>query len=354
MYRILIVDDEPLVRRGIKKSVNWNELGIEMVAEAANGVEALAQVIEDIPDIILLDINMPKMDGLEFASIVKKQYPKTKIVIITGYHDFEYARSALRLGVDDYIVKPITKEDVSKIIRTQLEKIEAAQESADDRSEISDRRKKRDIINAVLKKEPRAVSDLPIFCSMQNWAENQQVTLVFMRDYLSRCEIWSDGQTDELAAFAILNIAGELLETGKNGFAFETYKNEMALLLSCLPRQTGAVLEEISDSLLDFLEIPVDFAVSRPCLLKDLPIAAEQVRESLNCAFVMSDQNIIYYDDVVKKRKDKSFFYPEEMEMQLLDQMFAGDLCQNLRLIDDFFARLEHAAPDVQQCKNNL
>ena len=99
MYRILIVDDEALVRRGIKKSINWNELDIEMVAEAENGVEALEQVLENVPDIILLDICMPKMDGLEFASIIKQKYPQIRIVIITGFDDFEYARSALRAAI---------------------------------------------------------------------------------------------------------------------------------------------------------------------------------------------------------------------------------------------------------------
>ena len=123
MYRILIVDDEALVRRGIKKSINWNELDIEMVAEAENGVEALEQVLENVPDIILLDICMPKMDGLEFASIVKQKYPQMRIVIITGFDDFEYARSALRAGVDDYILKPITREMVEDVVKKQIEKI---------------------------------------------------------------------------------------------------------------------------------------------------------------------------------------------------------------------------------------
>lgn len=103
MYRILIVDDEPLVRRGIKNSVNWNEFDIEMVAEAENGLEALEQVFENPPDIILLDVCMSKMNGLEFADIIKRRYPSIRIVIITGFDNFEYIQHALRTGVNDYI-----------------------------------------------------------------------------------------------------------------------------------------------------------------------------------------------------------------------------------------------------------
>ena len=75
MFKALIVDDERIVRSGIRNSINWNEYGIEMIAEAENGVGALDQVMADRPDLILLDICMPRMDGLEFAGIVKKKFP---------------------------------------------------------------------------------------------------------------------------------------------------------------------------------------------------------------------------------------------------------------------------------------
>ena len=353
MYRLLIVDDEAIVRRGIKKSVNWNELGIEMVAEAADGVEALSQVIENVPDIVLLDINMPKMDGLEFASIIKKQYPKIKVVIITGYHEFEYARSALRSGVDDYILKPITKEDVCAIIRAQLEKIEAERADQSAKYSIDEQSAKHNMLNAILKKNQGARSDIERFCELQKWDAEQRISFVLMRNYLSDCEIWNDGQTDSLAEFAILNIAGEVLEMRECGLAFQTYKNELALLLSCPQPDITGLLNEIYGNLLDFLEIPVDFAISDLGNLKELPSLAEQAREALNCAFVLSHQNIIFFGEI-KKKQDKSFAYPEQIEMELLEKMFTCDIEESLQLIDGFFAQLAQATPDVDKCKNML
>ncbi|MEG1157744.1 MAG: response regulator, partial [Christensenellaceae bacterium] len=189
MYRILIVDDEPIVRRGIKKSVNWNELDIEMVAEAENGVEALEQVISNQPDIILLDICMPRMDGLEFASIVKKKYPQIRIVIITGFHDFEYARTALRMGIDDYILKPITKEDVVRIIKEQLEKIE---KNAPIQNLGNDNKIKADILNGLLKKEVRAEAKIPKLCAAMGIGAEHPVTFVVMSDYIMGCALWEE------------------------------------------------------------------------------------------------------------------------------------------------------------------
>ncbi len=116
MYTLLIVDDEPLMRRGIKSLVNLSDLGIDVVLEASNGEEALACVDAVEPDFALLDINMPKMDGLTCAKALKARYPEVSIAMITGYDYFEYVRSALRAGVDDYLLKPITKKEVEALL----------------------------------------------------------------------------------------------------------------------------------------------------------------------------------------------------------------------------------------------
>ncbi|MEF9988649.1 MAG: response regulator, partial [Christensenella sp.] len=261
MYRILIVDDEALVRRGIKRSINWNELDIEMVAEAENGVEALEQVLENEPDIILLDICMPKMDGLEFASIVKQKYPHIKIIIITGFDDFEYARTALRAGVDDYILKPITKEMVEKVVRCQLEKLK--EEDIKNMPTSADEEKSMTmLLNSVLRGETRSMQEIPTFCNYAK-IKNENIWFVIIKDYLSGCKIWADGAADNLAEFAILNIAGELLRNTNSGLAFETYKNGLAMVISCPSRKLlEEKLVDICNNILDFVEIPVDFAVS--------------------------------------------------------------------------------------------
>lgn len=116
MYTLLIVDDEPLMRRGIKSLANLDALGINHILEAENGEEALRICENTEPDIALLDINMPKMDGLTCAKLLKEQYPRMSIAMITGYDYFEYARSALRAGVEDYILKPVTKKDIETLL----------------------------------------------------------------------------------------------------------------------------------------------------------------------------------------------------------------------------------------------
>jgi two-component system response regulator YesN len=123
MYKLLVVDDEPLVREGIVSLVPFEKLGINEIFQADNGLKAWEIVIKEFPDIILCDINMPKMNGLELASKVKDLYPNTKIAFISGYDYFDYAKEGIKIGVDDYILKPISSKDVFILVSKMIDKI---------------------------------------------------------------------------------------------------------------------------------------------------------------------------------------------------------------------------------------
>jgi two-component system, response regulator YesN len=104
--RVLIVDDEQLIRQGIKHYLNWEQEGFEIVGEASNGVEALEIIEMKHPHIILTDIVMPIMDGEELTRIVKERYPQIEVIILSSFGDFDYVRSTFQSGVVDYILKP--------------------------------------------------------------------------------------------------------------------------------------------------------------------------------------------------------------------------------------------------------
>lgn len=124
MYKLLVIDDEPFVRRGIVSLIPFEELGVGEIFEAANGEKGLEIVKEHEPDIVLCDINMPKLNGLDFSKEVKKIKPWIKIAIITGYDYFEYAKQAVKIGVEDYVLKPVSKQDVMEVIANLIKKIE--------------------------------------------------------------------------------------------------------------------------------------------------------------------------------------------------------------------------------------
>ena len=117
MLRILVVDDEEIIRKGMIRKVERFIDNAEIVGEAADGEQALILVEEKKPDIVLTDIKMPIIDGLMFIEKALDVSEDTKFIIFSGYNDFGYAQKALRLGVCDYLLKPINNEDLVRVIR---------------------------------------------------------------------------------------------------------------------------------------------------------------------------------------------------------------------------------------------
>lgn len=122
MLKILIVDDETVVRRGIMLGVDWGQLGCAVVGEAADGEEGLALARECRPDLIITDIRMPKMDGVQMMSALREMGFTTRVIVLTAYSDFSYAQSALKLGADDYLLKPFRDQELVSAVLKILQK----------------------------------------------------------------------------------------------------------------------------------------------------------------------------------------------------------------------------------------
>lgn len=116
MLKIFLAEDEVVVRETIKRMIPWEELGFELVGEAADGEMALPLLIRQQPDLLITDIKMPFMDGLTLARLAKKEIPGLKVVILSGYDDFNYAKQAIGIGVEDYLLKPITKNALIELL----------------------------------------------------------------------------------------------------------------------------------------------------------------------------------------------------------------------------------------------
>jgi len=117
MYRIVIADDEWVIREGLKHTIPWEDLGCQIVGEAVDGISAWQQIECNAPDILLTDIRMPGIDGLELAMQVSQNYPMVKIIFLTGFDEFAYAQQAVKVGASDYILKPTNTDELIKVIR---------------------------------------------------------------------------------------------------------------------------------------------------------------------------------------------------------------------------------------------
>ncbi len=128
MIKVFLVEDEIVMREGIKRRIDWEAEGIDFVGEAADGELAYPLILEKKPDIVITDIKMPFMDGLKLSELVREALPDTKIIILSGYDEFSYAREAIKLGVTEYLLKPITPQALIESIRGVIDKINKERE----------------------------------------------------------------------------------------------------------------------------------------------------------------------------------------------------------------------------------
>ena len=135
MYKVIVIDDEMLVRRGIVMETDWQALNCVVVAEAGNGIEGLEAVRKYHPDLLICDIRMPKMDGIEMLKELRAEGNDVSVIFLTAYSEFSYAQSALKLLASDYLLKPFGDGELEQAMNNALEKRKRTQEKWENRKE---------------------------------------------------------------------------------------------------------------------------------------------------------------------------------------------------------------------------
>lgn len=149
MYQLMIIDDEPIVRAGIKNLLPWSNYNFEVCAEGVDGKDGLKKLLEYSPDLVLVDVKMPGMNGIELIREAKKRNFEGKFIILTGYSDFEFAKSAVSLGVRAYLLKPIDEEELRENVEEVLAELEA-KKNLDDYYTLSELKARQVVLRRLL------------------------------------------------------------------------------------------------------------------------------------------------------------------------------------------------------------
>ncbi len=270
MNTIMIVDDMPIFLEYLRGCIDWNSYGFEICCEAHDGKEALEKMAEFYPDVVLTDITMPYLNGLELSEKIVKDYPNTSVVLITGNNEFEYARKAVKIGVCDYIVKPFEKEELILSLLKLQDNINKAVESSktEDDTEISD--ELRALIYAGVAEDEHGLSyDSRLFPGINS--EGQYLVGLVSFNSLA---VDSEGIIDEKTMERMMNweslvvrMLGDKIDIEGQFRIFQDFENNIVILMkfedrSKLENYKGYEFVDIIDIVKNQLDYDISIAIA--------------------------------------------------------------------------------------------
>lgn len=336
MLKVMIVDDEFYFREALKISLLWKDLGFEICGEAKNGKEALSKIQQLNPDITIVDINMPIMDGLEFAQKVKEKGIESKILILTGHSEFNYAKQAFSSGVYNYLLKPVDetelinclnnmKADIEREVNTKIE-VEKLKKQVAENIPLLKEKFLNDLIQGNLVIKPEEVFAKIKYLKLNMLSEYYQVAAIEV-DYDESLK-WTDDDK-QLWIFAVKNITDEILQEHFE-FAICYDSDDRLCVIFCL---NGDERESLLENTLEKVRILVNkhlkftISVGIGNKMNDLLDVAGSYKESLvalkNKITVGSNKVILYssVDDLELKFN----LFTAEHRNQLLLSMRTGN-----------------------------
>jgi len=305
MYKLLIVDDETLVREAIQESMDWESLGFECVGACEDGIEALEFVERERPDIVLTDIGMPFMNGIELTQELARLYPEIKVIILTGYDNFEYAQQAVKMQVADYIMKPVTASEVRELLQRlgqQLDQERVRQQDYDRLKQqlhesmplLKERFLERMVTSPMTERQRREGCEY----FHLNWDESYLIELAIKVDELALKQP-STRSDDELFHFAVYNIVKELAEKVPGAETFRDRENHVLVLLPGmyadeLQEQAGIAAEEIHEAITAYLPLKASIGIGHPCKQGDqIALVHRSALTALDYRYVIGRNEII-------------------------------------------------------------
>lgn len=312
LYSIILVDDEEEVRKSIIKKIEWQAAGFHVVGDAENGEDAMEKIEMLEPDVVLTDIRMPYMDGLQLAEKVRQRYPSMKVVIFSGYDDFEYAQRAIKLNVSEYILKPVNVEELTSILKRIKENLDLEIEEKRNLSRLREKYRKslpiireqffNELVHKNLKKDLAEQKlreyDIPIL-GARKWM--LAAIDVEEGDVVESLSLHSE---EELIPISVMQIVREKLEGYCRFALFQSASEADMVVITALDEDnsiTGLtdVLGDICKETKRILKVPVTIGIGHSCEdISGIPKAYQSAVDALGYKAIAGNGSTIYINDM--------------------------------------------------------
>lgn len=353
-YRVLLVDDEEELRFGIRRKIPWEELGFTLAGEAENGREALELAEQIQPDVVLTDIKMPFMDGLELCRRLRKQFPAVKLLIFSGFDDFEYARQAIGANVFEYILKPINAQELSQVLVRLHEEMDTLREEQRNVDALREKYEKSLPMLQSLFFARLLVGQIPMG-QVEERAKNCEV--VFPKGNYLGVRIYVQFPEDAPRELHLLRLQEFFEKEFQPEGCFHRgtlYEDDLALLLS-FPREDDLYflveeLERIRALGESYLGFPLTVAVGYPVSgVWRVSHSMASANTAMAYRMVLGGGKTLYIGDLEPKPREILVFRTQD-EQALINVVKLGTPEQLVALSQKVVPLLKETSPDQLQC----
>lgn len=365
MLKLILADDETVIRKGIRTSIDWKQHDVEIVAEASNGKDALDKVLDLKPEIVITDIRMPVMDGLVLSGNIKKMLPDTRVIILSGYEDFSYAREALSLGVTEYLLKPVGAEELislitkirGEIINEQLKKERSVHNNIILNENLP--HIKSNFITKLLKNEYPSDNNVLEQAGILNYDLSGPQYLVFVvdiDDFLILTDNLSDADK-ELMKFSVMNIAEELLLASAAGLVcYSEFEHLIGIISSenISESMVKNVCTGIQRSMDKYLKLSISIGIGNVYKnIKDISKSYSEAVTALKNKIFSGKSSINLYNPGKFERKAASQVpYPYNEEKDIINYLKALNTEGIGQTLSNIFSRFAHSGTAPESIKN--
>lgn len=348
----MLVDDEQDIRQSIIKLVHWEKMGFKIIGEASNGEEALEVMEDNVPDILITDIKMPIMDGIELSKRVREENPAVKIVFLSGYEDFEYAVSGIKLTILEYLLKPVSISDLENMLKKVHKKLDEEKRSANDLETIEkDFLKKFDVskmsfLVSLITDNYSDVSENEFKKLLQTYqlalTGERQVLLNITIDKLSFENSSNRNQNLELMKFSLTNTIRKIVGKYVQGEVFTFTSNSVVILSDTkenIQMYTDIIVKEINKSVQKIFGFSISIGVSEEYVrISDTKRAFQSSISALNYQPTLGENKGIYITDIETVPQNEIVF-DEVNEAKLVSLIKIGSKEELETFIDHLFQR---------------
>lgn len=357
-YRVLLADDEEEIRVGISRKIDWAGLGFQLVGEAENGQEALELAEQLSPDVVLTDIKMPFMDGLELCRRLKQRLPAAKLVVFSGFDDFEYARQAVGLNVSEYILKPINAPELAQVLTRLREQLD---EQRMERRDMETLRRRYEESLPVLRElfytrlldgeiRPEQIWERAARYEIELPEGAWAAALV----QVDAPEAGGTAERDELLLLSVRAFFQEHFSLAGCSVRTVLYNDAVALMFTQEDsRGIYPILEELERLVAlarSYLGMSLSIGIGRLCAgPQELDTSVDGARAALDYRVVMGEGRVLYIGDLEPDHSVRLSF-EEEDQRSLSAAVKVGSPKQVEQVIDGLIGRVREARLSLSQC----